>query len=85
MSNEARDHYHEDGNIVPRFRSWFQLWGLKLTISVCIRNTTFPVKFVVSLIIFVRDCRISNRCNIIIIVITITRLSFNYTCLMNSN
>ena len=45
--NESRDHYHEDGNLVfsPRcgfsFEADFQFLGLKLTISVYIRNATF--------------------------------------------
>ena len=39
-SNESRDHYHEDGNLVPSprygfgFEAAFQLWYLKLNISV---------------------------------------------------
>ena len=43
-SNEPRDHYHEDGKIVPSplcghsLEAGFRLWGLKLTISVYIRN-----------------------------------------------
>ena len=47
MSNESRDHYHEDANLVPSprcgfcFEAAFQLGGLKLTISVYIRNATF--------------------------------------------
>ena len=47
-SNESRSyHYHEDGNLVPSprcgfcFEAAFQLRGLKLTISVYIRNATF--------------------------------------------
>ena len=46
-SNELRDNYHEDGNLVPSprsgysFEAAFQLSGLKLTISVYIRNATF--------------------------------------------
>ena len=46
-SSESRDHYHEDGNLVPSprcgfsFEAAFQLEGLKLTISVYIRNATF--------------------------------------------
>ena len=45
--NESRDHYHEDGNLVPSprcgfsFEAVFQLWGLKLTISVYMINATF--------------------------------------------
>ena len=46
MSNESRDHYHWDSNIVHSplcgfsSEAAFQLRGLKLTISVCIRNAT---------------------------------------------
>ena len=45
--NESRDHYHEDGNLVPSprcgfgFEAVFQLCGLKLNISVYIRISTF--------------------------------------------
>ena len=45
-SNESRDHYHKGRNVVPSPRCgfcWeaaFQLWGLKLTLSVYIRNAT---------------------------------------------
>ena len=44
---ESRDHYHEDGNLVPSPRCGFSvevafpLLGIKLTISVYIRNATF--------------------------------------------
>ena len=47
MSNESRDHYQQDGNLMPSPRCGFcfevalQLGGLKLTISVYIRNATF--------------------------------------------
>ena len=40
MSNESRDHYHEDGNLVPNprcgfgFEAVFQLCSVKLNISV---------------------------------------------------
>ena len=40
------DHYYEDGDLVPSpqcgfsFEAAFQLWGVKLTISVYIRNAT---------------------------------------------
>ena len=39
-SNESRDHYHEDGDLVPSprcgfgFEAAFMLWGLKLNIPV---------------------------------------------------
>ena len=45
--NESRDHYNQNGNLVysPRcgfcFETDFQLWGLKLTISIYIMNVTF--------------------------------------------
>ena len=51
-SSESRNHYHEVGNLVPSprcsfsFKVAFQLWGLKLTLSVYIRNATFPVKVI---------------------------------------
>ena len=38
------------------FEAAFQLWGLKLTNAVYIRNAYFPVKFVVFLIIFAQHC-----------------------------
>ena len=46
-SNESRDHYHEDGNLVPSppcifgFEAALRLWCLKLNISVYVRNATF--------------------------------------------
>ena len=60
----------QDSNLVssPRygfsFETDFQLWGLKLTISVYIhKKCYFPVKFVVSLITFVRDCSLFSLAN----------------------
>ena len=47
MSSESRDHYHEDGNLVPSarcgfsFEAAFQFSGLNLTIPVYIRDATF--------------------------------------------
>ena len=61
-SNESRDHYHEDGKLVPS--PWcglsfcFSALRPKINHYRIHKKCYFPVKFVVSLIIFVRDCEI---------------------------
>ena len=59
-SNESRDNYHEDGNLVPNHRCGFVF---KAALRPEIKHFRirkkcyFPVKFVVCAIIFVNDCR----------------------------
>ena len=59
-SSESRDHYHEDGNLVPSPRWGFCFSALRPKINHfrIQKKCYFLVKFVVSLITFVNDCHL---------------------------
>ena len=60
-SNESREHYHEDDNLVPSprcgfsFEAAFQLLRYKINIFRIHKKCYFPVKFVVFPFIFAQD------------------------------
>ena len=61
-SNESRDQYLEDGNLV--FRSCFSALTTKINLLRIPKKCYFPAKFVVSLIIVFKGCRFQSKVNL---------------------
>ena len=82
MSNESHNHILEDCNLVrsPPYGFYFEA---KINYFCILNKLYFPVKFAVSLIIFVNDCRVDNCCEMYVFSHFRTReiyCSENYSC-----